>query len=77
MSEKDEVFLNHPTGGEDYTTREQAEGADVASLEREQFEQQRIGNAQKSPFDHNRVQPPGTGDDAGGRVRINRDHWGE
>ena len=39
MSEKDNVFLNHPTGGEDYTTRDQAEREDVASLEREQFEQ--------------------------------------
>lgn len=75
MSEKDDVFLNYPTGAEDYSTRAQAEGADVASLQNELHEQERIGNAQQSPFDHNRVQPPGDG--AGGRVRINPDHWGE
>ena len=77
MSEKNEVFLNHPTGGEDYSTREQAEREDVASLQTEITEQQRIGNAQQSPFDHNRVPRPGSGDGAGGPVRINRDHWSE
>jgi hypothetical protein len=55
MSEKDNVFLNHPTGGEDYSTREQAEGTDVASLQLELSEQRRIGDAQQSPWDHNRV----------------------
>jgi hypothetical protein len=73
MSGKDEVFLNHPTGGEDYSTREAAENADVASLQRELSEQRRIGDAQQSPFDHNRVPTPGSGDGAGGRVR--RTNW--
>ena len=77
MSEKDEVFLNHPTGGEAYSTREQAEREDVASLQTELNEQERIGNAQRSPFAHNRVPTPGSGDGAGGRVKINPDHWGE
>lgn len=71
----DKVWPNLDTGPNEHETREQAEQQDVASLEREQFEQQRIGNAQRSPFDHNRVTPPGTG--SGGRVRVNRDHWGE
>lgn len=77
MSEKDDVFLTHPTGGEDYTTRDQAEREDVASLRREQFEQSRISQEQTAPFDKNRVEPPGSGDDAGGRVRINSNHWAE
>ena len=69
MSEKDDLFLNHPTGGEDYTTRDQAESEDVASLQREQFEQQRIGDSMIDPFAANRVPTPGSGD--GGRVRRN------
>lgn len=77
MSEKDDIFLNHPTGGEDFSNREAEERADVDSLQRELDEQERIGNAQRSPFDKNRVQSPGSGDGAGGRVRINPDHWGE
>ena len=77
MSEKDQVFPGHPTGGEEYTTREAAESADVASLQNELNEQERIGNTMLDPFEHNRVPTPGSGDGAGGRVKINRDHWGE
>ena len=77
MSEKDDVFLNHPTGGEDDTTREAAESADVASLQNELNEQERIGDSMIDPFAANRVPTPGSGDGAGGRVHINPDHWGE
>ena len=55
MSEKDDVFLNHPTGGEDYNTRHDAERQDVESLQRELSEQGRISGEQTRPFDHNKV----------------------
>ena len=71
----DDIWPGLPTGPNDQETREQAERADVDSLQTELNEQQRIGNAQRSPFDHNRVPIPGEG--SGGRVRVNRDHWGE
>ena len=71
MSEKDDVFLNHPTGGEDFSTWEQAERDDVASLETELSEQQRIGDSMIDPFAANRVPTPGEG--LGGRVR--RNEW--
>ena len=71
----DKVWPGLPTGPNEHETRDQAESADVASTQNELFEQQRIGNAQQSPFDHNRVPTPGSG--AGGRVRINSDHWAE
>ncbi len=73
----DKVWPGLPTSPNEHETREQAERADRESLQTELNEQQRIGNAQRSPFDHNRVQPPGSGDDAAGRVRVNRDHWAE
>ena len=75
MSEKDDVFLNHPTGGSDFDTREQAERQDVDSLQTELNEQERIAGNTGGVFDKNRVEQPGVG--VGGRVRINRDHWGE
>ena len=71
----DKVWPGLPTGPNDHKTREQAESDYNDHLQTELNEQQRIGNGQRSPFDHNRVQPPGTG--SGGRVRVNRDHWGE
>lgn len=73
MSEKDNVFLNHPTGGEDYSTREQAESQDVASLQTELDNSQRIADGMFDPFAANRVPTPGSGDGAGGRV--NRTDW--
>ena len=73
----DKVWPGLPTGPNEHETREQAEQADRDSLQTELNEQMRIGGEQTGPFDHNRVQPPGSGDDAGGRVRINPDHWGE
>lgn len=77
MSEKDQIFPGQPTGGEDYTTREAAESADVSSLQNELSEQERLGNTMLDPFAANRVPTPGSGDGTGGRVKINRDHWGE
>ena len=73
----DNVWPGLPTGPDEHEQRSDLEQQDVASLQTELNEQKRIGNAMHSPFDHNRVQPPGSGDSAGGRVRINRDHWGE
>lgn len=73
----DKVWPGLPTGPNEHETREQAESADVASLENELNEQERIGNVMLGPFDHNRVPTPGSGDGAGGRVKINPDHWGE
>ena len=77
MSEKDDIFPGHPSGGSDHSTRDQAESADVASLQNELNEQQRLDDEMMDPFAANRVPTPGSGDDQGGRVRINRDHWGE
>ena len=55
MSEKDDIFLNHQTGGEDYTTRSDAERQDVASLQTELNEQRRISGETGGVFDFNRV----------------------
>ena len=71
----DKVWPGLPTGPNEFETRDQAEGQDKASLENELREQNRLGNAQIDPFDKNRVPTPGEG--RGGRVVINRDHWGE
>jgi hypothetical protein len=71
----DDVWPGLPTGPNEFETREQAESADVASLQRELAEQERIAANTGGVFDKNRVPAPGEG--VGGRVRINRDHWGE
>jgi hypothetical protein len=56
MSKKfDDVFPGHPTGPNEFEQRQEVEQQDVASLQTELNEQERIGNAQSSPFDHNRV----------------------
>lgn len=73
----DDVFPGLETGSNDHETRDQAEAADVSSLQTELNEQERIAANTGGVFDHNRVPSPGSGDGAGGRVRINRDHWGE
>ena len=75
MSEKDDIFPGLPTGGSDFDTREAEERADVASLERELAEQERIAANTGGVFDKNRVPQPAEGRD--GRFVINRDHWGE
>ena len=73
----DKVWPGLPTGPDEHEQRQDLEQQDVASLQREQAEQQRIADGMIEPFGHNRVTPPGSGDGAGGRVRINPDHWGE
>ncbi len=51
----DHVWPGLPTGPNEHETRSGIERQDVASLQTELREQDRIGNAQRSPFDHNRV----------------------
>ena len=75
MSEKDDIFPGLPTGGSEFDNKAEAERDDVASLQRELAEQQRIAANTGGVFDKNRVPAPGEG--VGGRVRINRDHWAE
>jgi|GEM_PF-5078168 len=73
----DDVWPNVPTGPDEFATRDDAEQQDAATLLRELQEQQRIATETGGAFDHNRVEYPGTGDGAGGRVKINFAHWGE
>ena len=73
----DEIFPGSKTGPDEFEQRADLEQQDIGSLQREQFEQQRIAGGMIDPFAANRVPAPGSGDDAGGRVRINRNHWGE
>ena len=73
----DKVWPGLPTGPNEHKTREQGESEYNDHLQTELNEQGRIVGEQTGPFDHNRVEPPGSGDNAGGRVRVNRDHWGE
>ena len=73
----DQVWPNKPTGPDEFEQREQVERRDRDSLSTEHNEQERIGDSMFNPFDSNRAPTPGSGDGAGGRVRINRDHWGE
>ncbi len=78
MATFDEIWPNNPTGPDGHEQqRDELEQRDADSILNEQAEQQRIGESMIDPFSHNRVEIPGTGDGAGGRVRINPDHWGE
>ena len=76
----DNIWPGLPTGPNDHKTREQAEGEYNDHLQMELDEQQRLAGElggsfdARSNFDHNRVEPVGTGE--GGRVRINPDNWG-
>ena len=54
---------------------DRTEQQDEATLQNELSEQERIARETGGVFDKNRVPSPGIG--VGGRVRINRDHWGE
>lgn len=69
----DDVFPGMPTGPSEHETRSGVERQDVDSLQTELNEQGRISAGMHNPFDKNRVTPPGSGDGAGGRVRVNRD----
>ena len=73
----DKVWPGLPTGPNEQETRNQAESKDRTSVQNELNEQDRLGREMMTPFDHNRVPYPGSGDDAGGRIRANPDHWGE
>ena len=53
---------------------DRTEAQDRESLQRELHEQERISREQVDPHAHNKV--PGPGEGVGGRVRVNRDHWG-
>lgn len=67
----DNVWPNKPSGPNENETRNQAENKDRASLQNELREQERLGDEMFNPFDANRVEYPGSGDGAGGRVRRN------
>ena len=73
----DNIWPGLGTGPDEFAQRDDAEQQDAATLRRELQEQGRIAPETGGAFDHNRVPTPGTGDGAGGRVRLNRDHWGE
>ena len=51
----DDIFPGLRTGANEHEQKHDVEQQDAASLQRELNEQERIGNAQRSPFDHNRV----------------------
>ena len=64
-----------PTLQPDLENKEATERQDEASLQNELAEQDRLSDEMANPFDKNRVPAPGEG--VGGRVVIDRDHWGE
>lgn len=73
----DQIWPNISTGPDEIEQRGELEQRDADSILNEQREQERISGETGGVFDKNRVTPPGAGDGAGGRVRVNRDHWGE
>jgi hypothetical protein len=51
----DKVWPNMPTGPNEFEQRQDVEQQDVASLQNELNEQQRIADGMHNPFDKNRV----------------------
>jgi len=51
----DQVWPGRPTGPNEHEQRHEVEQHDVASHQTELDEQKRIGDAQRSPFAHNRL----------------------